>query len=114
MGHILALAVVALLIVAAVLQLMGWRRFSCWPLALFPASICVAALLDLSHGAAKIGAGAYASDQKQLPYCLAFLVLSVVPALRPQWNWLFWVAWVFNAFVCAFLVYVAFFWKVFS
>jgi hypothetical protein len=106
--------VIILLIGTGTFQLMGKRGLSCWLLALFPASLCIVAVADISRGAAKIGEGAFESDQKQLVYCLSFLALSVLAALRSQWRWLFWTAWAFNALVCGMLVYLVFFWKVFS
>jgi len=114
MGHFISLVVVGLLIAAAALQLTGRRRLSCWLLALFPASLCVGCMVDLAHGAAQMGAGAYQSDLKQLIPCLVLLAIGVFAALRTQWRWLFWLAWVLNAFICGILVYLAFFWKVFS
>jgi hypothetical protein len=114
MGEFVALVLVVLLVGTAALQLTGRRRLSCWLLALFPGSLCVGCLLDIARGAAKIGESTYRSDQKQLLYCLCFLLLSVAAALRPQWKWMFWIAWAFNALVCGVLVYLAFFWKVFS
>ncbi len=113
-GHFVACIVVALLVGTAALQLTGRRRLSCWLLALFPATLCVACILDILRGAAKIGESAFESDRKQLVYCLVFLAISVFAALRPQWKSLFWLAWVFGALVCGILVYLAFFWKVFS
>ncbi len=114
MGQFVASVVVVLVIGTAILQLTGRRKLSCWLLALFPASLCVGCLVDLAGGAAKIGEGAYQSDQKQLIPCLILLAINVIAALRSQWRWLFWIAWAFNAFICGILVYLAFFWKVFS
>jgi hypothetical protein len=114
MAHFIASLVIVLLIGTAILQLTGRRRLSCWLLGLIPASLCAACLVDIGHGAAKIGESAYQGDEKQLLYCLCFLLLSVVAALRPHWRWLFWIAWAFNALICGVLVYLAFFWKVFS
>jgi hypothetical protein len=114
MGHFVAFVVVGLLVATAALQLTGRPRLSCWLLALFPACLCAGCLVDLVHGAAQIGASAYRSDRKQLISCLIFLAISLFAALRSQWRWLFWLAWVLNALICGILVYLAFFWKVFS
>jgi len=114
MAHFIAVLVIVLLVGTAIFQLTGRRGLSCWLLAIFPASLCAGCLIDLARGAAKIGEGAYESDKKQLLYCLCFLLLTVAAALRPQWKWLFWIAWAFNALVGGVLVYLAFFWKVFS
>ena len=83
-------------------------------LMLFPAFLCGAALLDLSRGIAYLGAGAYRSDQKQLLFSIVFLALTVLGVFFPQRRLLFWASWAINALVCAALVYLAFFWKVFS
>ena len=98
----------------AALQLMGRRRLSCWLLLLFPTILCVAALADLARGSARIGLAAFESDEKQLAILLCFLAVSGIAAFRPGWRWLFWAAWVLNALVCGVLIYLAFFWKVFS
>src|SRR5208337_4453540 len=99
-------AVTILVIIAAILHTTGKRVFGCWLLALFPASTCIAILYDLSRGSARIGLGAFESDQKQLLFCLVLLALSLFAALRPKWPWLFWIAWIPAAFVCAGLVYL--------
>lgn len=106
--------VVLPVIVAAVLHITGKRAVGCWLLAIFPASACAAALYDLSLGSTRIGLAAFESDQKQLVFCVLLLALTLFAALRPRWPWLFWIAWMPNLCVCAVLVYLAFFWKVFS
>jgi hypothetical protein len=113
-AHFLACALIALLAGVAVLQLTGRRRLVCWLLALVPASLCAGCLVDLARGVAKIGEGAYQGDLKQLAYCLAFLAVAEFAAFRQQWRWLFWIAWVLAAFISGILVYLAFFWNVFS
>jgi hypothetical protein len=74
----------------------------------------VALLFDLSHGAKDLGEASYHSDLRALPYSVAFLAISVLAALRPGWRWLFWILWLISAVMCAVMVYLAFFWKVFS
>ena len=104
----------AVLLIAAALQLRSQRRVSCWLLAVFPAFACIGYLRDLAQGVQRIGLAAYRNDQKQFGAAFVFLAFSVVAALRPQWRWLFWLEWIFNAIACGVLVYLVFFWKVFS
>ena len=54
------------------------------------------------------------SDQKQLAVALVMLAISIFAALRAQWRWLFWIEWFLNGIVCGMLIYLVFFWKVFS
>lgn len=114
MGALLTVFVVLLLLAAAALQLRGQRRLGCWLLAVFPAFACIAYLRDLVQGAQRLGLATYQSDQKQVGAALVLLAVSVVAALRPRWRWLFWIEWIFNAIACGILVYLVFFWKVFS
>lgn len=114
MGALLALLVIVLLLAAAAMQLRGRRRTACWLLAVFPGFACIAYLRDLVQGAERIGLATYQSDRKQFAAAFVLLAISVVAALRPQWRWLFWLEWIFNAVACGILVYLVFFWKVFS
>jgi hypothetical protein len=114
MAYFIAVIFVVLLVGTAALQLIGMRRLSSWLLTLFPAFLCVGCLVDLARGAARIGSSAYQSDLKQLAFCLVFLAISVLEAFRSQWRWLFWLAWVLDALICGVLVYLAFYWQVFS
>ena len=114
MGALLAVIVIAVLLAAAALQLRGRRRVACWLLAVFPGFACIAYLRDLAQGSQRIGLAAFQSDQKQFGAALVLLAISVVAALRPQWRWLFWLEWIFNAIACGVLVYLVFFWKAFS
>lgn len=114
MGALLAVFVISLLLAAAALHLRGLRRLSCWLLAIFPGFACVAYLRDLAQGPARIGLAVYQSDRKQFGAALLLLAFSVFAAWRPQWRWLFWIEWFFNALACGVLVYLVFFWKVFS
>jgi hypothetical protein len=114
MAHVLVAIGVALGVAAAVLEFTSKRGLSGWLLVPFPALMCGAGLLDLSRGAEKIGRAAFESDLKQLAYLFFLLLLSVFAALRPNARWLFWIAWAFSAVVCGALVYLAFFWHVFS
>ena len=114
MATVIVPLLIVLLIAAVVLHLTGRRSLACWLVVIFPASLCVVALFDLSRGPTQLGLGAYQSDQKQLAYCLGILAPNLIAALRPKWWWLFWASWTLNAVVCGMLVYLAFFWKVFS
>jgi len=114
MGALLTGFVIVLLLLAAFLQLRGRRRIACWLLAVFPGFACIAYLRDLAQGAERLGLATYQSNQKQFGAALALLAISVVAVLRSQWRWLFWLEWVFNAIACGVLVYLVFFWKVFS
>jgi hypothetical protein len=102
------------LLAAAILQGMRKRVLACWLLAPFPALMCIGILRDLARGPGQLGQGAFASDQKQLALCAVLLGMSLLPALRPVRWWLFWVAWLLNAAVMGVLIYLVFFWKVFS
>jgi cell division protein FtsW (lipid II flippase) len=114
MASAIAILTIGLLIIAAAFEFTKKRKVSGWLLVPLPAFLCAGALLDLSRGAEKIGAGAFESDLKQLVYLVFLLLLCLLVALRPRWRWLFWTAWTFSALVCGILVYLAFFWKVFS
>ena len=114
MGPSLSVLVIVLLLAAATFQLRGRRRVGSWLLAVFPGFACLAYVRDLVQGPDRIGLAAYQSDRKQFGAALVLLAFSVLVALRPQWRWLFWVEWVFNAIACGVLVYLAFFWKVFN
>jgi hypothetical protein len=106
--------VIAAVIAAAAFYATGHRLSGLWLLVLSPACLCVVILQDLSRGVRQIGQAAIESDHNQLKFCLALLALSLLAALRPSWPWLFWIAWTLNVLVCALLLYMVFFWKVFS
>jgi hypothetical protein len=93
---------VVLVIAAAAFYATGKRRLGCWLQVLFPAILYGWVLGDRY----------IATEAKAL--CLSVLGLSLLAALRPRWPWLFWAAWLLNAFVCYILLYAIFFWKVFS
>jgi O-antigen/teichoic acid export membrane protein len=114
MGPLLTVIVLVLLLASAAFQLQGRRRVACWLLAVFPGFACIAYLRDLAQGSQRMGLAALQSDQKQFGAALVLLAISVVAALRPQWRWLFWLEWIFNAIACGVLVYLVFFWKAFS
>jgi hypothetical protein len=114
MGAFLTIVVIALLLVAAALQLRGKRSLSCWLLVVFPGFLCLAYLHDLAKGPGALGISAFQSDQKQLVVALFMLTVSIFAAFRTQWRWLFWLEWILNGIVCGMLVYLVFFWKVFS
>jgi len=114
MARFLVVSAAGISLFAAILHLMGKRRLSCWLLVPLPAIGCGMAILELSHGAQRIGESSFETDLMQLAYLSVLLVLSLIAALRSNWRWLFRVAWMSNATVCAVFVYLAFFWKVFS
>jgi hypothetical protein len=105
---------VALLFVCAVLFFTPLRKLGCWLMAIFPAALCAAVLKDLAKGSTKVGAATYHSDLLVLLPLMGFLAITVVAALRPRWGWLFWIGWVLNAGICALIVFLTYFWKVFS
>ena len=105
---------IALLLLCAVLFFTPGRRLGCWLLALFPLAIDIGILVDMVHGAQKLGQAGYSSDERILPVFLVLLAVTILAALRPRWGWLFWIAWFFNALFCALAVFLTFFWKVFS
>jgi cell division protein FtsW (lipid II flippase) len=102
------------LLAAAVFEGMQKRVLACWLLASFPGLMCIGILRDLARGPGQLGEGAFGSDQKQLVYCAVLLGISLLSALPPVRWWLFWVAWLLNAAVIGVLIYLLFFWKVFS
>lgn len=103
-----------LLIACGILQFTRRRALGCWLLVLFPAALSFALLLDLAHGSSKLGAAAFNTDLRTLPYLGSLLLVALVGALRPRWRWLFWIAWVISAVMTSIAVYLTFFWKVFS
>jgi hypothetical protein len=105
---------IVLLVVCAVLQFTRKRALGCRLLVLFPTAIAVALLVDMSHGVQNLGEASYESDLKGLLPSLGFLVVTVLAALRPNWRWLFWIAWLLCALLCSIAVYLQYFWKVFS
>lgn len=114
MASLLVAVSVVALVAAAVLQFTRQKRMGGWLLVVLPASLCVAGMTDVAHGARYLGEGAYVSDLKELAFALVLLLLTILAAFDRWARWLFWVAWVLNAAVCGALVYLAFFWKVFS
>ncbi|MBW8870406.1 MAG: hypothetical protein JF563_06470, partial [Acidobacteriales bacterium] len=97
-----------------VLRFTHRKNVACWLLVIFPAALSLGLFLDLAHSSAKLGQVSYSSDLRTLPYLLGFLVITLLAALRPKWGWLFWIAWLFSAFLCGVLVFLTYFWKVFS
>jgi hypothetical protein len=114
MGAALSIIVIALLLAAAALQLTGRPRFSCWLLVIFPGFLCFAYLRELHQGPQRLGLSAYLSDQKQFGVALCMLAFSIFVAFRTSWRWLFWLEWILNGIACGMLVYLVFFWRVFS
>jgi uncharacterized membrane protein len=105
---------VVLVLTCAVLHFMRRRQLACWLHVIFPAALTLALSLDLAHGTAKLGQASYNSDMRTLSYLLGFLVVTVLAALRPKWGRLFWIAWAFSAFVCAVVIFLTYFWRLFS
>ena len=114
MGAFLTVIVLSLLLAAAGLRLAKKLRAACWLMVVFPSFLCLAYLRDLAQGPRALGLGAFKSDQKQLAVALFMLAVSIFAALRAQWRWLFWIEWFLNGIVCGMLIYLVFFWKVFS
>jgi hypothetical protein len=114
MAAVLTFAAMVFLVAAAVLEFTRKRGIGGWLLVPFPALMCSAGLIDLSRGVEKIGRAAFESDLKQLAYLFFLFLLCVFAALRPNARWLFWTAWAFSALVCSALLYLVFFWHVFS
>lgn len=114
MASAIAFVAVGVLILAAAFEFTKMRKVSGWLLVPFPAFLCAAALADLSRGEEKIGAAVFESDLKQLVFVVFLLLLCLLAALRPHWRWLFWTGWAVSAMICGVLLYLVFFWKVFS
>lgn len=105
---------IILLVACAVLFFTRQRRVGCWLLVMLPAALCAGLLKDLAKGAAGLGEASYQSDLKTLLPLIGFLVITLFAALRPRWGWVFWIGWILSALVCAVVVYLTYFWKVFS
>ena len=114
MASLVVFAVLAFLVAIAVLHFMGMRTIACWLLVILPVVLCAQGLLDISHGVANLGEAAFRGDQKNLTFSFGLLALSLLAAFRLRSPWLFWIAWTFNIAVCGILIYLIFFWKVFS
>jgi hypothetical protein len=114
MAELLVVLFVALEVAAAAMHLRKRRALAGWLLTAAGAAMCVGLAAELMRGVARIGLSTYQSDQRQLGFFLVALMTSLTAALRPRWRVLFWIAWLMNALVCAALVYLAFFWKVFQ
>jgi uncharacterized transporter YbjL len=113
MNGLIVISIVVLVIVAAVLHAAGKRRMGCWMLVLVSVTCCVGILQNLSLGVRRLGQGTIDNDHNQLAFCLFLLAVGLLAAFRPRLHWLFWVAWLLNAFICSILLYMIFFWKVF-
>ena len=105
---------IALVLASAVLHFTHLRKAACWLLVLLPAALCIGLATDLAKGAQKLGQASYQSDLKTLLPLVGFLAITVFAALRPKWGWVFWIAWLFSAVICAVVVFLTYFWKVFS
>jgi hypothetical protein len=113
-ASLLAIACIALWLASAILRLTQGRVVAGWPLTFLPASMCVSSVLALSQGKAALGRAGFETDLRVLLYCLAALGLSVFSAIQWKLRWLFWTIWVCSGLFCALIVYLVFFWKVFS
>lgn len=113
MAELLVLLFVALEIAAAVVHWKGRRALGGWLLTAAGATMCAGIVVELIRGVSQIGLGADHAYARQLEFYLVALVMSLTAALKPRWRILFWLAWAINALICAGLVYLAFFWKVF-
>lgn len=114
MAAIFCWLAVILVLACAVVHFTHRKNLACWLLVIFPGALCLGVFLDLAHGAQALGEASYSSDLRTLPYLLGFLVITLIAAFRPRWGWLFWIAWVFSSLVCAVVVFLTYFWKVFS
>ena len=89
-------------------------RFAGWLLTLFPAVLCIGLLVDLAHGAQKLGQAGYNSDLRTLSVSSGLprrrrscrpapkMGMALLDRLAPQ------------RVVLRVVVYLTFFWKVFS
>lgn len=114
MSSVLLLIWILVLVAAPILRAARRSASSGWLLTALPAAASLASIEDLLRGAAAVGEGAFESAEKQLGFFLLLLFVTVLAAFRQQTRWLFWAAWLMNAAVCAIVVYLALFWKVFA
>lgn len=105
---------IVLLLACAVLFFTPLRKLGCWLLVILPAALCAALLRDLARGAQKLGEASYHSDLRTFLPLIGLLAITLFGALRPKWGWVFWIAWLLNALVCTLVVFLTYFWKVFS
>ena len=105
---------IVLLVVCMVLQFTARRALGCWLLVLFPSALCTGLLFDLAQGSTRLGRAAFNTDLRTLLYLVGFLALTLLAALRPNWRWLFWIAWMVGAALCTIAVFLTYFWRVFS
>jgi len=114
LAFLIACLALVTMIMAVVYQFLGRLRASCWLLLVFPVVLSIVALLSYSNGIGKEAGTDLRSDQNMAIFCISLLALSALAVLRPRWRWLFWLAWLPNAIACGTLVYLVFFWHVFS
>lgn len=105
---------IVLVIGTGILHFTRMRKLACQLLVLLPVSLCIGLLLDLAKGRQKLGEGGYHSDLQTLFPLIGFLAVAVFSALHPKWGWAFWIAWTLSFIVCAVIVFLTYFWKVFS
>jgi hypothetical protein len=113
-SSVLLLIWILVLIAAPILRAVRRPTPASWLLTALPAAASLASFEDLARGAAAVGEGTFESAEKQLVLFLLLLFVTVLAAFRTQTRWLFWAAWLMNAVVCALVVYMALFWKVFA
>ena len=114
MAIFLVLVVAAILVSAAVFRIVGRRTLSGWLLVPFPAFSVAFGLFALADAPSRLGQAAFESDVKQVAFLSVLLLLSLGSALRSSWSWLFWIVWLAVSGVLGIVVYLEFFWKVFS
>lgn len=114
MSSVLLLIWILVLVAAPILRVAHRPASAGWLLTALPAAASLASLEDLARGAAAVGESTFQSAEKQLGFFLLLLFVTVLAAFRAQIRWLFWAAWLMNAVVCAVVVYLALFWKVFA
>ncbi|HVU46281.1 MAG TPA: hypothetical protein VHD85_09155 [Terracidiphilus sp.] len=114
MPSVIAAFAVVLLVTAVVFQFLKKLRLACWTLFAFPVVLSIAGLLSLIKDPAVVGATAFRANGNVLVFCIGLIGLCILAVLRPGWRWLFWMAWLPSAFICGALVYLVFFWNVFS
>jgi hypothetical protein len=113
MVFFLVLSVGVVLVASAVLQFGGKRALSCWVLIPFPA-IAVSFFIVALFRAPNLPKIVHSFQLINLACLAAPLTLSVLAALRPNWKWLFWTAWLLNSLLYAFFVFAFVFMKGFS
>lgn len=113
-GSLFATALVALWAASALLWFTRGRAIAGWLLTFLPASFVFLSVAEILKGKASLGRGTFETDERQLWFSLATLAVCVLSAVKWRWRWSFWAIWICTGLVCAVIVYLTFFWKVFS